>query len=340
MTTYKTLFLTRRAPVHQKMALEAAPEILKIIMLRDANKESILEHIKDADFLITEREDPIDREILEAAGRLKLITRLGSRVWDIDLDTARELEIPVCRLPLNSCIHVAEHIIMQMLTLARRVRECMNVMNTREWDKEPRLCTEDLFAYNWSGRTGMRLLWNSTVGILGFGEIGNELAIRLKAFGCQVSYNKRNPLPRKAEVSLGITYQDKETLLKDNDFVISLLPFIPGTEKLVNDDFFNSMRRGSFFVHSGGSGVVQEESVIRALTNGQLAGCALDTFSWEPVRDDEPILEPSRNFKVNLVLTPHVAAGGTDIQKANPRTVYYENIVRLIEGRPLTHQVV
>ena len=340
MKKYKTLFLTHRAPVHQRLAIEAAPGMLDITMLRDPAKKEIIEAIREADFLITEREDVIDREIIENTERLKLITRLGSRVWDIDLEAACERGIPVCRLPLNSCIHVAEHIIMQMLTLARRARESMDVMNTTDWNKEPRLCTEDLFAYNWSDRSGMGLLWNSTAGILGFGEIGNELAVRLKAFGCRVEYNKRTPLPREAENALDINYRKKEELIGNNDFVVSLLPFIPGTERSIDTLFFNSMKAGSFFVHCGGSGVVQEEAVINALKSGRLAGAALDTFSWEPVRDYEPILELSRDPRVNLVLTPHVAAGGTDMKKANPRAVYYENIIHCIEGKPLTHQVV
>ncbi len=340
MDTYKTLFLTHRAPVHQKLAIEAAPEFLDITILRDASKNEIIQTAGDVDFLISEREDPIDREVIEKSNSLKLITRLGSRVWDIDLDAARERSIPVCRVPLNSCIQVAEHIIMQILTLTRRLRESMDVMMTRDWEKEPRLCTEDIFAYNWSNRSGFSLLWNKSVGILGFGEVGNELALRLRAFGCTVSYNKRNPLPPEAERSIGIRYKSKEQLISESEIVVSLLPYIEGTEGIVDDDFFATMKSNSYFIHCGGSGVVQEDAVIRALDNKKLSGCALDTFSWEPIREEEPILQLFKKPRQNLVLTPHVAAGGTKIEKANSRAVYYENIVRFVEGKPLIHQVV
>jgi phosphoglycerate dehydrogenase-like enzyme len=338
--THKTLFLTDRAPLHQKLALEAAPDCLDIKVLMSAKQDVIIRELGDTVFLISEREGTIDRRMLESAPSLKMVVRLGSRTWDIDTTAAARLGIRVCKVPLDSCTHVAEHVIMQALALSRKVRECMIVMNETDWTKQPVQCAEETFAYNWSDRTGLRLLKDSVFGILGFGEIGTEVAIRLKSFGCRVLYNKRKRLPPEAEEYLGVEYCDQEQIAEHADFVCSLLPYFDESGQTIDAAFFSRMKKGACFMHCGGSGVVAESALMAALQSGRLAGAALDAFGWEPVRKDEPLLELSRDFRVNLILTPHVAAGGTSIDKANSRRAYYENIIALLESRPLRNVVV
>src|SRR5690606_1467938 len=126
------------------------------------------------------------------------IQRLGRMTQDIDLDAARAAGIPVCNWPLRSCAMVAEHMMMQILSLAKRYRDGESTLLQAGEGGTPRKCDGNYFAINWTGRQGIRRLADCTVGIMGFGEVGCELAVRLQPFGCRVLYNKRRPLPTDA----------------------------------------------------------------------------------------------------------------------------------------------
>lgn len=174
---HATLFITHRGERHQQDALGAAPAELEVTMLRSPTKEEIMAALPGKEFLITERTGVIDADIIQAGKDLRLIQRLGSQTYDIDLKAAKIAGIPVCYLPVRSCIMVAEHMALQILALAKRLREVMDLTaEANDFGHPPRLCDEDYFAYNWTGRENLLGLWESTVGILGFGEIGTELA--------------------------------------------------------------------------------------------------------------------------------------------------------------------
>ena len=140
---------------------------------------------------------------------------------------------------------VAEHMMMQMLALAKRVRELMVVtQEAADFGRPPRRSDEDTFAYNWSGYRGVRGLWGSTVGILGMGEIGAELARRLRPFDCALLYNKRNPLPAAAESDLGARFVTVDEMLARSDVICMLLPFLPETEQSLSAAFFAATEAG------------------------------------------------------------------------------------------------
>ncbi|MEK9162410.1 MAG: NAD(P)-dependent oxidoreductase [Chloroflexota bacterium] len=336
MTKHPTLFLTSRGERHQQEALAAAPRELDITLRRDPSRDEILRLVPQMEFLISERAGVIDAEIIAAGHKLKLIQRLGSQTWDIDLDAARRAEIAVCYLPVATCQLVAEHIVLQLLTTAKRARELMQVVvDAGNWGT-PQRCTEDYFAYNWSQRENISGLRQSTVGILGFGEIGAEVARRLRAFDCAVLYNKRARLPAYAEADLEITYATQADLLAQSDFVCSLLPLFPETEQTINENFFAAMKRGAIFAHCGAGAIVDETALLDALRSGHLAGAALDGYTYEPLPPDHPLLAVARDPMQNLMLTPHIAAGTLTVQR---RAGDYANIVAMLEGKPLKYQL-
>ena len=199
------LFLTDRSERHQQAAREAAPpEIERIDFLRAPSRAEILAAIPDADFLISERAGVIDREVISAGKRLRLIQRLGSLTHDIDLDAATAAGVPVCDFPLPGAVNVAEHLIWQILALLRRAHDGEAAILLPAVGVLSRRTDENVFATNWSKRRGIRSLSGLTVGILGFGEIGVEAVRRLRAFGCRMLYNKRSRLPEQVEKLLGI----------------------------------------------------------------------------------------------------------------------------------------
>ncbi len=296
---YQVLFITHRGERHQNEALSAAPSELEITMLRSPSKEEILSHLPGKDFLISERSGIIDEDMIHAGQDLKLIQRLGSLTYDINLDAAKKANIPVSYLPVNSCILVAEHMIMQILSLSKRIPEMMAITaSANDYGATPKVCDEDYFAYNWANVKDIKGVWGSTVGILGFGEIGAEVARRLTGYGCTILYNKRTQLPIHAEESLNIQFATKEELLYQSDTVCMLLPYFTETAQSLDSRFFSAMKSGSLFVSCGGSGVVNEPALAQALISGHLYGAALDTFTLEPISPENPLLPLLNNPKI------------------------------------------
>ena len=340
MTLHRVLFLTQRGQRHQQAALEAAPPELEITIRRDPPRDEILQLLPEMEVLITERVGVVDAELIAAGRNLRLIQRLGAQTWDIDLDAARQAGIPVCYQPVRTCVLVAEHMLLQMLGLAKRVRELMRVAEEAgDWGQPPRRCDEDYFAYNWSGRQNLGQLWRSTVGILGFGEIGVELAHRLKGFECAVLYHKRHRLPAHAEAEFNLTYVTQEELMRRSDTVCSLLPYFPETDLSLNAAFFAALQPGALFVHCGAGAVVDEAALIESLRSGHLAGAALDTYTYEPIRPDDPLLALARDPMQNLILTPHTAAGASAAER-NARADDYTNLRALFAGEALQYRLV
>lgn len=338
---YQVLFVTHRGERHQKSAIAGAPQDFEITMLRDPIKAEIIKHLPGKQFLITERSDTIDAEIISNGKDLKLIQRLGSQVYDIDLDAAQKAGVKVCYMPIEMTVMVSEHILTQMLALAKRLREAMHVITLDEdWGLPPKKSDEDTFAINFTGRQTIGTLYRKTVGIIGFGEIGIELARRLRGFESKVLYYKRTRMSDYAEKDLNIFYTSQEDLLKQSDFVVMLLPFMPETAGIVNQDFIIQMKAGAILVSCGASGILNEDDVANALASGYLGGIATDTFEWEPINMDSPLLPLARDPETNIVLTPHTASGSIDPNALPDRRGDYENLVRFIHQEPLIYQVV
>lgn len=335
---YRVVFTTERGQRHQQDTLEAAPQILDVVMLRQPDLDTLRSHLAEADYFISERAGAIDAGLITSATKLKLILRLGSTTYDIDLEAAQVAGIPVCYWPVSTAIYVAEHMVMQMLALSKKLpeSEAIALAASREWAESKRT-DEDTFAYNWSGRKNVQGLWQRTVGILGLGEIGIELARRLQGWNCTLIYHKRRRLPMRAEEDLGLSYVDKDTLLAQSDFVANLLPYFPNTDMLLDADNFAKMKQGAFFVSCGSGSVIDEYALAEAIMNNRLDGAALDTFEWEPIKADNPLINLAKD-NYNVLLTPHIAAGTISAAREQ-RVGDYTNIMNHIEGVPLKYQV-
>lgn len=337
-TSHKVLFLTERSPLHQEAALKAAPAGLRVTMLRQPKEKVLLRELADAEFLISERAGEIDADIIAAAPNLRLIQRLGSLTYDIDLGAAQRAGIMVALWPVLTCVMVAEHMVMQILALAKHLPESAAIANAAgDWQRMARRTDENVFAYNWSGRTNVGGVFGQTIGILGFGEIGAELARRLRSFSPRgILYNKRRPLPTHVEAELGITYATRQEIIAASDFLCVLLPYMTETDLAINAATFAAMKPGSFIVHCGSGSVIDEADLAQAITTGQLAGAALDTFEWEPLQPDNPLVPLARDPAANVLLTPHTAAGTLP----GGREGDWANIARLLQGEEPLYRLV
>lgn len=341
MTTLKVLLATSRPAVHQARAVALAPEGAEVTVVSPPSRDALLAAVGNYDVLVTERLGDIDAGIIGEGKRLRLIQRFGRMTHDIDVEAARAAGIPVCNWPLPACVMVAEHVLMQILTLARRVREGEDTLRRPPaTDLEPRRCDANYFAINWTRRENIRPLFSSTVGIMGFGEIGSELATRLRPFGCTILYNKRKRLPQQVEEQFGIRYADLDDIRANSDFLCLLLPHVESRNGFVDAAFLAPMKRGACLISSGASSTLDEADVARAYLDGALGGVATDGWSWEPLLPDNPLLALADDPAANVMFTPHTAGGSIreeDIQ-ANQRRVW-QNVANLIAGTPLLNRV-
>lgn len=331
---HPTIFTTNRSPLHQQRALDAAPPELAVTMLVHPSYEDLLPHLAKTEYFISERVGVIDSKILQAAPNLKLILRLGSMTYDIDLIAARQAGVIVCTWPDIGTVSVAEHTVMQMLALLKKLNEAQVVAleASTQW-RESHRTDENTFAYNWSRRQGIETLHGQTVGILGFGEIGAELTHRLKGWGCILLYNKRSRLPEGVEGQLSLTYVQLNELREESDILVNLLPYTTATVNLVNADWLAAMKSGAIIVSCGSGGTIDEQALANTIRTGHLAGAAMDSYSEEPLKANNPLVALAGEG-ANILLTPHTAAGS-----GWSRVTEYTNILRHLRGEPILNRV-
>jgi len=337
MTTHKTIFTTERSKVHQQHALNAAPDILDVTMLHNPAKSELIDTLKGAEFLISERRGVIDSDILNHVDTLKLIVRLGSMAHDIDLEIAKDRGVIVCQQPDEMVIRVAEHCIMQMLAVSKKLNEVQQIAleANHKWGESKRT-DANTFAYNWSRRDGIGQLYRRTIGIVGFGEIGTEMAKRLYGWRCTLLYNKRQQLPRHVEDDLNLQYADKSTLFQQSDIIVNLLPYSAATDMSIDAVSFAQMKSGSLLVSVGSGSVIDEHALADAVESGQIAGVALDTYECEPIQSDNPLRQLAlRGY--NILLTPHTAAVG---DAPTDRADDYANILRYLNDKSIFNRLV
>lgn len=342
MPRLKVLLSTFREAVHQKKALDVAPAGLDIEICSRPTRDELARRLPHFDVLITERQGEVDAAAIAGAGQLRLIQRLGRMTHDIDLEAAKRAGIPVCNWPLQSCAMVAEHTMMQLLTLAKRFRECEDILRQEaEYEAPPRKCDGNYFLINWTGRRNIRPVIGSTIGIVGFGEVGGELAMRLKPFGCRILYNKRTRLPAAVEEQFGISYADSDSIRAESDFLCLLLPHIAGEEPPIGRDFIAGMKDGACLISAGSSSTLNEAAVAEAFRDGKLSGVATDGWAWEPLLPGDPLLELAERPDANIAFTPHTAGGSlTPADISANRRREWQNVERLMKGEPLINRVV
>jgi len=247
--------------------------------------------LKDVDGYIAGL-DEIDRAALQTANQLKVIARYGVGVDNVDLAAAKEKGIIVTNTPGANSISVAEMTIGLILSLARRIPESVAATRSGGW---PRM----------SGIT----LENKTIGLLGFGSIGKQVARRLSVFDCHIlAYD---PYP---DTTFADNYQVKLLPLEDvaaqSDFLSLHMPLLPETRAMVNSAFLAKMKKGSYLINTARGELIDDAALAGAITSGHLQGAALDVFATEPPGVDNPLMKLTQ-----VLVTPHSSShtdGATD----------------------------
>ncbi len=280
----------------------------------ERNDAHLAEIIADADFAVS-GQVAVSAEVLGAATRLQLLHKWGVGVDNLDVDAARRLGIKVARTTGSNAVPVAEFTVGLMIGALRHVAHGHHRLQGGQWR-------------NWSTSEPL-MLSGKTVGLVGFGAIGTNVARLLSGFGCDVWYHKPNRLTEDEERDRRVRYADLATLLASSDVVSLHCPLTDETTGLIDRAALVRMKPTAVLINVARGGVVVESDLIWALQRGEIHSAAMDVYEIEPLPAGSPLIGVD-----NLTLTPHLGAMAAD-NFAPTVTRMFENIRRVADGEPL-----
>ncbi len=278
------------------------------------NEEDILPRCKGADIIITNK-TPLTKETLEKLPDVKFIDLLSTGYNIADIYYARERNIPVSNVPSYSTQAVAQLSFAFILQFVSRVAEHSESTKNGDWQKCPHFCYMV---------KPLSELYNKTIGIIGYGSIGKQVAKIAEAFSMKVLVNTNHP----GENTENIKFCDLDELLENSDFVTLHCPLTEKTTKMANREFFAKMKNTAFFINTSRGATVDEDALKEALEKGIIAGAGLDVLTNEPPKDDKITSDK------NTLVTPHIAWAAQET-RARLMDVTKENIKAFVNGKPI-----
>lgn len=326
------------APLHALTGMADRLDLPDAIEVTVCGDEAALDrNLGTADIIVLQTAMLDAARIQACAGRTRLVQQFGRLTGNIDVKAAMRLGVPVANLTRISTLSCADHITALILAVARQLLPAhRSVMARRDVALRPAFANEPpRNKFNWAGIRDFRILAQSTVGLIGLGEISGLVAQRLRAMGARVLYFKRTRLSADEERGYGgIAYAPLDDLLAQADFVALQVPYSGATEKFADRDFFSKMKRGAYLINGARGGLVDEQALYENLKNGHLAGAALDVYRYEPMPPDCPLLGLD-----NVLWTPHAAGGEPDYMIAETEAVL-SNIAKVARGEAPDNLVV
>ncbi|MGC8843086.1 MAG: phosphoglycerate dehydrogenase [bacterium] len=295
---------------------EKGLEILRAEMdvdyLPGLSKEEILSRIPQYDALMVRSGTKVTKDIIEAGINLKIIGRAGVGVDNIDVETATEKGIVVVNSPGGNTRAAAEHTIALLLALMRNIPQAHMMLKQGEWKRSKFIGLE---------------VYGKTLGIIGFGRIGREVARRAQGLGMEViAYDPY--ISEEVAERMNVRLVDLSTLLQTSDIVTIHTPLTKETKHLLGENELRMMKRGARLINTARGGIVDENALAKAIEEGIIGGAALDVFEQEPPPSDHPLLKLEQ-----VVVTPHLGASTLEAQEYVAIDVA-EQIVNFFKGIP------
>ncbi|MCB0046540.1 MAG: hypothetical protein KDD92_14040 [Caldilineaceae bacterium] len=249
----------------------------------------------------------VDSRLLDALPGLRAVVKNGRNYQNVDVEAVRARGLTLACVPRKGPNCVAELAMTLVLALSKDLAVShAGVIDGayRYRGMTPELTAERKFAFHWMRNVNVREVTDATLGIIGMGEIGCELARRAEVMGMRILYHKRTPFSPELERRFSAHYRELDALLAESDYVCIALPHTPESDKLIDAAALAKMKPGACLVNIARGGIVDEEALIAALASGQLRGAGLDVFAYEPLPADSPICDLN-----NVILTPHIGGG-------------------------------
>jgi D-3-phosphoglycerate dehydrogenase len=308
-TTFKILICDDLA--EEGLALFRAQKDFEVSIKTKQPLEELKKLIADADACVVRSGTQITAEVISAAKQLKVIGRAGVGLDNVDLEAASKRGIVVINTPGGNTISAAELTFCLLMSLARKIPEANNSVKRGEWERKK--------------FTGVEL-YDKTLGIIGLGRIGTEVAKRGQAFGMRVVAFDPFLRAEKA-LQIGVEALPLEELLKISDFVTLHMPLTAENKHMIGEKEFKIMKKGVRLVNCARGGLIDEKALAKAILDNHVAGAALDVFESEPPPKDLEI------FKLpQVVVTPHQGASTEEAQVAVAVDVA-QSIMDYLHGR-------
>lgn len=317
-----SVYITRKLP---QSFIDQIKEVCEVKMWEEEDLpvpyEVLEKEIQDVDGIFCLLTDSIDRNLLEKAKHLKVISNLAVGYNNIDIKAAKEKKITVTNTPGVLTETTADLTFALLISTARRIVEATDYLKKGEWRSwsPMQLTGQDIFG--------------ATIGIIGMGRIAEALARRAKGFQMNILYNNRSR-KEELETELSMTYVDLNQLLKEADYVCVMVPYTEETKGLIGKEQLALMKKTAILINTARGGIVDEKALYEALKSGKLWGAGLDVFEEEPM----PINHPLLNLP-NVVATPHIGSASiqTRLKMAQLAT---DNLLLVLQNLPPKHSVV
>ena len=266
---------------------------LQVDVRTDLSPENLLGCIGEYEVLLVRSKTKVNKDVIEAGKKLKLIGRAGTGVDNVDLPYASKKGIVVMNTPGGNTVSAAEHTISMMLSLSRNIPQAYMSMKNRIWEKKKYMGTE---------------VKDKVLGIIGLGRIGSEVAKRaiglsMKVIGFDPIINK----DRAKEMGIELTSLDK--IFRESDYITIHVPKTKETENMINESTLEKMKKTVRIINCARGGIINEKDLAEAVKTGRIAGAALDVFDKEP-SFDSPVMEVE-----NIIVTPHLGASTEEAQE-------------------------
>lgn len=318
MMDSKKVYVTRKIP---QSALDLLKDFEVSVFSEEDEvvpREVLLREVRQADGLLCLLTEKIDRELLDAAPRLKIVANMAVGYDNIDVPACTERKVLVTNTPGVLTEATADLAFALLLATARRIPESERFLRDGKWK-------------TWSPMllTGQEV-YGATLGILGLGRIGSAVARRAKGFNMRILYySHRRDLD--AEKNLGIIYKEKDELLKESDYVSIHLPLTPETRGFIGQRELELMKPTAILINTSRGPVVDEDALVKALKERRIWAAGLDVFQTEPLPMDSPL-----RTLPNVVLLPHI--GSATIKTRTDMALIAARNIRdyLLTGKPHT----
>ena len=264
-----------------------------IVLDRCHSEEELLPIVKDVSAIAVRSETKVNKAILEAAPEMRIVGRAGVGVDNIDIEAATQNGVIVMNTPGGNTTATCELTFSMMMALARNIPQAHGSMVDGEWNRKAFKGVE---------------LYGKTLGVLGMGRIGGEVARRAVAFGMRVIAYDPYITPSRAK-ALQVELASLEDIYAAADFITVHMPMTDETRGMLNKDTFATMKPSVRLLNCARGGIINETDLCEALTAGKIAGAALDVYESEPLAKDSPLRDCP-----NLILTPHLGASTVEAQ--------------------------
>ncbi|MCX6905186.1 MAG: phosphoglycerate dehydrogenase [Verrucomicrobia bacterium] len=274
--------------------LQENPQFQVVVLDKRLAEAELIPLVADVEAMVVRSETKITRKVMEAAPRLRVVGRAGVGVDNVDVEAATQRGVVVMNTPGGNTISTAELSFSMLMALARKIPQANASMKAGEWNRKA-----------FSGSE----LYNKTLGILGMGRIGTEVAKRAVAFGMKVlAYDPYITNARAKALQVDLTELDD--IFRKADFITVHMPLNDQTRGMVNAAAFAKMKKGVKVINCARGGIINEADLLAAIQEGKVAGAALDVYEAEPLPKESPL----RNLP-QLVMTPHLGASTDEAQE-------------------------